>query len=430
MTKQELSALTNLKRNHEIVIKSYDKGRGICIMNLSDYIKVGFKHLKTIHYVELDQDITEQTTKLVNDILTEMKNHNYIDSHTLAYLDPLKQKCTCPTMYFLPKIHQKPPQGEPFVGRPIISGCSSPTAKISEFVDYFLLPIVTAQPTYVKDTSDILRRLEETNFPPNALITSIDVVSMYTNIHQNEAIDCVCQVLDHTDFKYGITKPPSNYIRKLLELILGRNCFQFGGKYFLQKIGCAMGSTASPEICDITLHEFEQRILQQADHILTWWRYRDDILVIYDSHLEDFQNLIHSMNQMHPTLKFTFEASTTSINYLDLTIFKGKRFQETGKLDTKVYTKPTETYQYLHRTSSHPPHVFNAFIYGETLRYARNTNNVEDFTNTVKTFSNKLLNRGFSPIEKKQHAKYLTITDPNWFINNLPINKPRTPPLS
>ena len=108
-------------------------------------------------------------------------------------------------------------------------------------------------------------------------------------------------------------------------------------------------------MCDITLHDLEKQILQQADHILTWWRYRDDILVIYESTLDNFKNLIHTMNQMHPTLKFTFEASDTSINYLDLTIFKGKRFRETGILDTKVYTKLTETYQYLHKTSSPPP---------------------------------------------------------------------------
>ena len=48
--------------------------------------------------------------------------------------------------------------------------------------------------------------------------------------------------------KMTINKPPTNYIRELLELILGKNCFQFENKYFLQKIGCAMGSTASPEI--------------------------------------------------------------------------------------------------------------------------------------------------------------------------------------
>jgi hypothetical protein len=105
------------------------------------------------------------------------------------------------------------------------------------------------------------------------------------------------------------------------------------------------------------------------------------------------------MNQIHPILKFTFEASDTSINYLDLTIFKGTRFNETGILDTKVYTKPTETYQYLHKTSSHPPHVFKALVYGETLCYAPNTNNKDDFLLKVNNFSEKFTTRGYKASE-------------------------------
>ena len=101
------------------------------------------------------------------------------------------------------------------------------------------------------------------------------------------------------------------------------------------------------------------------------------------------------MNCMHPTLKFTYEASETQITYLDLTIFKGSRFRESGILDTKVYIKPTETYQYLEKSSAHPPHVFNAFIKGETLRYARNTNNEGDFLEKVHTLMEKLLDRGY-----------------------------------
>ena len=96
-------------------------------------------------------------------------------------------------------------------------------------------------------------------------------------------------------------------------------------------------------------------------------RYWDDIQVVYNGNIEAFKTLIHTMNRMHPTLNFTYEASETQITYLDLTIFKGSRFRESGILDTKVYTKPTEMYQYLEKSSAHPRHVFNAFIKGETL---------------------------------------------------------------
>ena len=51
------SALKNLRKNPEIMIKPYDKGRGICIMNRSHYLQVGYKHLESEHYTELDQVI-------------------------------------------------------------------------------------------------------------------------------------------------------------------------------------------------------------------------------------------------------------------------------------------------------------------------------------------------------------------------------------
>ena len=64
-----------------------------------------------------------------------------------------------------------------------------------------------------------------------------------------------------------------------------------------------MGSTASPEIlCDITLHYLENQILQQADNILTWWCYRDDILIIYGGNIEEFKKpgKYHESNAPHP----------------------------------------------------------------------------------------------------------------------------------
>ena len=89
-------------------------------------------------------------------------------------------------------------------------------------------------------------------------------------------------------------------------------------------------------------------------------------------------------------------------------------------LDTKVYTKPTETYQFLHRTSSHPPHVFKAFIYGETLRYARNTNNEDDFTQKVKVFSQKLLTRGYTQTEINNATHKVSLANPAKLTHNLP----------
>ena len=80
-------------------------------------------------------------------------------------------------------------------------------------------------------------------------------------------------------------------------------------------------------------------------------------------------------------------------------IFKGERFKTTSVLDIKTYIKPTKTFQYLERTSSHPQHVFKAFIKGEIIRYIRNTNCKTELLKQVDAFKRRLLDRNYSETE-------------------------------
>ncbi len=73
-TASKISALSQLKNNNKIVNKPYDKGRGICILNLTDYLAVGYRHLSSQHYEELEQDITQETSQLAQNALTKMVN--------------------------------------------------------------------------------------------------------------------------------------------------------------------------------------------------------------------------------------------------------------------------------------------------------------------------------------------------------------------
>ena len=111
-------------------------------------------------------------------------------------------------------------------------------------------------------------------------------------------------------------------MRNLVKLILTKNCFEFDGQFFLQKIGCAMGSQASPEICDIVMHHLENRIIPTDFNIIKWLRYRDDILLLYNGTQQELNNLVTYLNEAHEHFKFTVEASNTEVTYLDLKIFK------------------------------------------------------------------------------------------------------------
>ncbi|XP_072030209.1 uncharacterized protein [Amphiura filiformis] len=166
-----------------------------------------------------------------------MYNSKYIDDDTCDYLDPLNYDIRTNYMYFLPKIHKPPPCNLPFHARPIISGTSGPTSKISQFCDYFLKPIALKQSTYIKDTTDIINKIEANEYPPNIILATIDVTAMYCNIIQSEAIDIACKTYhDAPKLLYNIKKPPTEEFRKLLSLILEHNTFSFGDCFYRQKI--------------------------------------------------------------------------------------------------------------------------------------------------------------------------------------------------
>ena len=404
--KAELVALNAIKNDRSIIVKPFDKGRGIAILNHVDYQAEIERQLTSHHYEKLESDLTAQTKELVQETLIELFSSKEIEESTFEYLSPHNHKIRTPVMYVLPKIHKAPPANSKFAGRPIISGNGSPTEKISEFVDYFLLPIVQKQNTYVKDTNHILKVLEATPLPKTVLLATLDVVAMYTNTPQEEALDACQEAYEKAEKgNYGINKISSISLRKLLELILTKNCFEFNNQFFLQKIGCAMGSQASPEICDIVMHRLENQIIPTDSKILKWLRYRDDILLLYDGTPLELENLIKSLNEIHSFLKFTVEVSNFEVTYLDLKIFKGPRFQSKGFLDTKIYTKPTETFQYLDRNSAHPLATFKGFIKGEVLRYARLCNNETDFLEKRDAFTEKLLPRNY---DKEEIATAIT----------------------
>ena len=70
-----------------------------------------------------------------------------------------------PVFYTLTKIHKPTP-----VGRPIISGCDSPTEQISSFVDYLLQPIAKVQKSYLKDKTDFLNFTEKTKVEKDTVL--------------------------------------------------------------------------------------------------------------------------------------------------------------------------------------------------------------------------------------------------------------------
>ena len=101
------------------------------------------------------------------------------------------------------------------------------------------------------------------------------------------------------------------------------------------------------------------------------------------------------INTVHHSIRFTHEHSETEITFLDITLYKGTRFQQNGILDIKTHIKPTNKQLYVHATSYHPPHTGKSITIGETNRYVRTNSDEQNFNQMTKHFRTKLRQRGY-----------------------------------
>ena len=294
-----------------------------------------------------------------------------------------------PEFYTLTKIHKKTP-----VGRPIVSGSIGPTERISSFVDSLLQPIAIKQESYIKDTTDFINFIENTQIPDNVILATVDVSSLYTNIPQEEGIEIVCRYYeDHYEQKLPI---PTNDIRELMRLILKENSFKFNEKHFVQTHGIAMGTKMAVAFSVIFMADLEKRLITASPvKRFVWKRFIDDIFSLWNVPMEEVSIFVNFANSFHPTIKFTCEMSSERAVFLDTEVFKGPRLSTLKILDSQTHFKPTETFQYTDFSSCHPFNTKKGFIKGEALRLLRTNSVKENFDKYKRDFKQRLCNRGY-----------------------------------
>ena len=161
--------------------------------------------------------------------------------------------------YTLTKIHKPTP-----VGRPIISGCSGPTQRISAFVDHLIQAIAQLQASYLKDTTDFINFIKRIKLPKSAIHVSIDVTIQKKKKPQREGITTVC--LAYEEFHQGNPPVPTRFLSEMLSLILLENSFQFNLKNYLQTHGTAMGTKMAVAFAKIFMAKTEKELIQ-TEHL-------------------------------------------------------------------------------------------------------------------------------------------------------------------
>ena len=95
-------------------------------------------------------------------------------------------------------------------------------------------------------------------------------------------------------------------------------------------------------------------------------------------------------------MKLKATISDKSVDFLDVTIYKGTKFETSGYIDYKVFFKPTYTHQLLHCKSFHPHHTFKGIVKSHIIRFHRNSSNKQNFNEACSVLFNALKPRGYS----------------------------------
>ena len=355
-------------------------------MDRLSYIEEGNRQLQnTMFYTEVKSDPTKKHNTLVFKALSDGVTKGHIDSDTSKLLKV--QTPTASRFYMLPKIHKA---NNP--GRPITSGNNSPTEKISIYVDTHLKPIVSKLDSFVKDDMEFLQHIQTINdnhiLKDESILCTMDVTSLYTNIPHDDGIRACKEALNARDKQC----PATSFLSILIKLILTLNNFVFNDKHYLQIHGTAMGTSMAPNYANIFMGALETDMLAKAEFKPTFWRrHIDGIFFIWNYGEEKLNEFLTFANTFHRTIKFTMEKSLHTLNFLDITMHRvGNR------LETDLFSKPTDAHQYLHWNSCHPSHTKRNLPFGLAYRLKRICSTPEFLELRLAELRDYLLRRNYS----------------------------------
>jgi len=74
-------------------------------------------------------------------------------------------------LHFLKKAHK--------ISIGIMSCCDNPTENLSQFIDYWLQPIIKALQSYLENSTQLVNEFKQLKVNPNIILVTIDVKSLY-----------------------------------------------------------------------------------------------------------------------------------------------------------------------------------------------------------------------------------------------------------
>ena len=150
-----------------------------------DYIKEAKNQLEdnTVY-----KDVNFKGT-ILSDLL-DKRNKVFKSLHSRKCItDQFEKTTNLGKVYLLPKIHKRISN---VPGRPVISNCGTSTEKASEFLDFYLKPLMQNGWSYIRDSNDFIDKMKTIGkTPEGSFLVTANVVGQYPRIPHNEGISAL-----------------------------------------------------------------------------------------------------------------------------------------------------------------------------------------------------------------------------------------------
>jgi hypothetical protein len=178
-----------------------------------------------------------------------------------------------------------------------------------------------------------------------------------------------------------------------------------------------MGALTSLILSEVYLQYLENSKIDNlllSHNVVGYFRYVDDILIIYNEYITNIDILLHQFNNLTPKLNFTIEKETErKLHILDITITRGIE-----KFTIDIHRKPTYTDIIIPEDSCHPKEQKMAairYFYNRMNKYHLSLNNLEKENHIVQQIlynngydistATKVLNKKKANMKKKDNDK-------------------------
>ena len=208
------------------VITTADKGGRWTVVPRSSYVSEASRQLNNVAFYQPIASPPASLRSRLSQLLLHLRRHKFITARELAYFLPDDTCSDTRKFKLLPKLHKErcpdpcmPP------GRPIVSDVGSATRNVGDLVDFFLQPLCAKLRSHLRDTQHLIAILRKATPSSNALLFTLDVESLYTNIPIEEGLAAVSDAF----LEYPDQRRPDLTLLSLLRLILRSNNFSFEG---------------------------------------------------------------------------------------------------------------------------------------------------------------------------------------------------------